>query len=639
MIKKSYRYLQGYTLDPGYSSQLDSISFNQTIYRIRWEDMIPPTNRNAKQHINGEYFEVIDIDPSSNCYYEPLNLNSIEVLSQNGLPPSEGNPQFHQQFVYTIAMKTLDSFEKALGRKIIWSIRKGIDGKREYVDKIRLYPHALREANAYYDSSKKALLFGYFKSSPKLNGVSFPGGAVFTCLSPDIIAHEVTHALLDSVHPRFMENTNHDVPAFHEAFADIIALLQRFTMNELIEAQLRSTRGNLNEFNVLGELATQFGNALPYGHGALRSAIGTRNENGKWIRKTPDPTLYQTVFEPHDRGSLLVAAFFDALIKVYTFKTQDLIRIASNGTGILPNGMISHDLTKRLAQELSQIAQHMLNIAIRALDYCPPVDINFGDYLRALITADLDAAPADDNNYRVALMDSFRSWGIFPDLVNTFSVESLQWFKPSSFDKNEEAALKKIAKSVEQDVRYILSLSDRKKIFEAYNDGQSELHKFLMSKQDILGPDKWDKFLKKLGLSSNTITYKDEMGNDRKQENNMKLEVHKIRPVYRMGREGNILEQVIVTLTQKANVSIGEGESNDFIFRGGCTLIFNLANNFSLDYIITKNIASQRRFLAQWNYQQGRSEASNFSFHDSIYQDDNCSRRIDFARLHFYNTI
>lgn len=637
MSKQSYRYLQGYTLDPGFSSQLDTINFNQTVYRIRWEDMDDPDNPDTKQHINGEYFEVIDIDPSSNCYYDPIDLNSIEVLSQNGLQPSEGNPQFHQQFVYTIAMKTLDSFEKALGRKVIWGTRKGENGDREYVGKIRLYPHALREANAYYDSSKKSLLFGYFKSSPRHNGVSFPGGVVFTCLSPDIIAHEVTHALLDSIHPRFIENTNQDVPAFHEAFADIVALLQRFTMNELVEAQLRNTRGDLNEFNILGELATQFGNALPHGHGALRSAIGTRNEKGKWIRRTPDPTLYQTVFEPHARGSLLVAAFFDALIKVYTFKTQDLIRIASNGTGVLPNGMISHDLTIRLAQELSQIAQHMLNIAIRALDYCPPVDINFGDYLRALITADLDAAPADDNNYRIALMESFRNWGIFPDLVNTFSIESLQWCKPDSFDNDEEKALTRIAESVKAVVRDTFSLNDREEIFKTYNKKQSDLHKFLMNKRNVMGSDKWNKFLKKLGLSSNSITYKDELGNDRKQTNEMKLEVHKIRPVYRMGREGNILEQVIVTLTQKAEVSLEE--DNSFVFRGGCTLIFNLENNFSLDYIITKNIASQRRFLAQWNYQQGKSEASNHAIHESIYQDDTCSRRIDFAKLHFHNTI
>src|SRR5690606_5684309 len=108
------------------------------------------------------------------------------------------------------------------------------------------------------------------KAAPQVQGSNFPGGAVFTCLSPDIIAHETTHALLDSIHPRFIENTNPDVPAFHEGFADIVALLQRFTVNTLVENQIARTQGRLDQnFNFLGELATQFGNALAHGRGAL----------------------------------------------------------------------------------------------------------------------------------------------------------------------------------------------------------------------------------------------------------------------------------------------------------------------------------------------------------------------------------
>ena len=43
-------------------------------------------------------------------------------------------------------------------------------------------------------------------------------------------------------------------------------------------------------------------------------------------------------------------------------------------------------------------------MCIRALDYCPAVDITFGEYLRALITADLDAVPNDP------LITALRSW-------------------------------------------------------------------------------------------------------------------------------------------------------------------------------------------------------------------------------------
>ena len=89
----------------------------------------------------------------------------------------------------------------------------------------------MREANAYYNSDKLALLFGYFTAASQIQGANYPGGTVFTCLSPDIVAHETTHAILDSIHHRYMEDTNLDVAAFHEGFADIVALLQRFTFS------------------------------------------------------------------------------------------------------------------------------------------------------------------------------------------------------------------------------------------------------------------------------------------------------------------------------------------------------------------------------------------------------------------------
>ena len=199
----------------------------------------------------GEYIEVIDFDPPSGCWYEPVDLSDEAVASQQGLTPSEGNPQFHQQFVYAVAMKTIRHFERALGRKIVWyprltrttPARGRVQCRRDYVQRLRIYPHALRDANAYYDPDKTALLFGYFAAADQSQGANYPGGLVFTCLSPDIVAHETTHAILDSIHHRYIEDTNPDVAAFHEGFADIVALLQRFTFRELVEHQLYAAGG------------------------------------------------------------------------------------------------------------------------------------------------------------------------------------------------------------------------------------------------------------------------------------------------------------------------------------------------------------------------------------------------------------
>jgi hypothetical protein len=278
--------------------------------------------------------------------------------------------------VYAVAMTTIRHCERALGRLALWSPRKvqdkagGVD--YEFVPRLRVYPHGLREANAYYSPAKKALLFGYFPASGASPGKNLPGGIVFTCLSHDVIAHETTHALLDGLHRRYNEPSNPDVLAFHEAFADVVALRQHFNNQEVLLHQIARTRGDLASQNMLGQLAQQFGEAIGH-YGALRDAIGRVNPaTGKWEPLTPDPTAYETTAQPHARGSLLVAAVFDAFLAIYKARVADLFRIATSGTGVLPAGDIHPDLVRRLASEAAKAAGHVLQMAIRALDYCPP---------------------------------------------------------------------------------------------------------------------------------------------------------------------------------------------------------------------------------------------------------------------------
>jgi hypothetical protein len=181
------------------------------------------------------------------------------------------------------------------------------------------------------------------------------------------------------------------------------------------------------------------------------------------------------------------------------------------------------------------------------------------------------------------------------------------------------------------------AITDRPEMAEEYKKRQAQLHELLMGKQDIMGNDKWEGFLAKLGLVNNHMIYTDEMGNKLRPFNDLKLEVNKIRPAYTRGREDNILEQVIVSLTQKAEVKLKGNQL--FRFRGGCTLIFNLAEKFRLDHIITKNIGSQRRFLNQLNYRYGAEGANLNAFSGSIYDDDCFSDRINFAQLHFHDNL
>lgn len=641
--RPDFRFLRGYAIDPGFSTRLDSAAVNLVTYRIPFEPIKPgPT---------GEYIEVMDVDPASGCWYEPVDLSSDDVSSQHGLDPSEGSPQFHQQFVYAVAMKTIWHFERALGRKVIWApqlVRKRRprstnDRKleRRYVRALRIHPHAFREANAYYDPEKVAVEFGYFVAADQHEGTNYPGGLVFTCLSPDIVAHEVTHAILDSIHPRYMEDTNPDVAAFHEGFADIVALLQRFTFRELVEHEIARTAGRLDRYSILGELATQFGEALEGNRGALRSMIGRRGADGTWRALAPSPRDYTLADEAHDRGAVLVATVFDAFQRLYMHRTEDLRRIASGGTGILPDGSISTDLVRRFAGEAAEIAQHLLHICIRALDYCPPSDITYGDFLRALVTADRDIAPEDEVGYRLALIEAFRARGIFPDRVPTFSEQSLCW-APPEFTKGQKDILDALIAAITDDVRKLADELDREEHYKLAEASRIRVHQFLKTRQQNASEREWEAFLNLLGLTSRPLrelfgdrasgvrfTYDNKPAGDRIPN----IEVHTFRPAFRAGREGRQVEQVLVTLTQRVNCEYDEdGERRTMVFRGGSSLILSLGAKPAVDFVVVKSIKSDRRFRAQCAYVNGDTDERPQSY--SMYADEQRHWKLDFNLLH-----
>jgi tetratricopeptide (TPR) repeat protein len=429
VLEPPCRRLRVFAFDPSMGRHLQTAPINEVTLKIPWEGKAPIGKSALGAGPVGEYLEVVDYDPASGYFYEPLDLDDERLLAADGLAPSEGDPQFHQQMVYAVGMNLIDHFERALGRKALWADHQNARRDPEFVQRLRIYPHALREANAYYSPAKKALLFGYFWPEAQQ---SEDYGPVFTCLSHDVIAHEMSHALLDGLHPSFTEPSNGDVFAFHEAFADLVALFQHFSHSEVLLHEIARTRSDLGTENLLGQLAQQFGRAIGR-RGALRDALGGADrKSGEWRPSQPSPRDLERAHEPHDRGAILVAAVFDAFVSIYKSRVADLLRIATQGSGILAPGALHPDLVARLAATAAKVATHFLRLCIRALDYCPPVDITLGDYLRALITADLEFVRDDRYNYRLALLEGFERRGIYPRDVRNISIESLVWRPPQT---------------------------------------------------------------------------------------------------------------------------------------------------------------------------------------------------------------
>ena len=369
------------------------------------------------------------------------------------------------------------------------------------------------------------------------------------------------------------------------------------SLRDVLHHQIAETRGDLASQNRLGELAQQFGQAIGK-RGALRSAIG----------REPNPEDYATVLEPHDRGSILVAAVFDAFLTIYKARIADLLRIASDGTGVLPEGQLHPDLVNRLAEEAADTAQHVLEMCIRALDYCPPVDITFGDYLRAIVTADSEFDPVDDHHHRVAFAEGFRRWGIVPDNVRTLSVDGLLWRPAADAPDENENVVIDIVKRWAADIDSWNLSNDRAKLYDLMRAKRAQLHKHLESK-----------------LEANSVILS---GIDP----DIPFEVHSIRPSLRMDWNEQARLQWVIELTQRIPQG-GNGAAPDYYFRGGCTLLVD-AEDGKVRYSIKKPLDDEGRKERQRRFLQ---DEANESLAATYFGDTVAEAAEPFAMLHRFS--
>ncbi len=339
------------------------------------------------------------VSSTSRLTARSCDLEDRRVLIQQGYSPSRSDTRFQQQMVYAVCSSVYAAFKAALGRDPAWGFDRGDDEERRTAGVLKIHPRAFEGPNAHYNNVAGSLEFGWFTADGNTFGM-MKGERVYTCLSHDIIAHELTHALLDGLRARFTIPTRIDVLAFHEAFADIVAVFQHFSYRDVVLAAIRRSRGQVTD-GLLTDLARPLGRSTER-PSPLRSAVDSLD--GTRLR-------YDAKLEPHQLGSVLVLAVFDAFNVIYTRKTARFIRLATGGTGNLPMGELPADLQVILAEEASRLASQFLSICIRAVDYCPPVDLEFGEFLRAVITADRELVPDDPWAYREAWIDAFRDRG------------------------------------------------------------------------------------------------------------------------------------------------------------------------------------------------------------------------------------
>jgi hypothetical protein len=588
-----YRRIKVFAFDP----MLGRSPLHRIVLNVPYEPLKPgPT---------GSRIQIIDFDGVNQTYYDPVNLDDGRLLLQDGLDPSESDPHFHQQMVYAVAMKVLENFDAALGRRLYF------DGRRP----LCIFPHAFAGANAFYDPRRGAVLFGYFPASKSNFGANLPGQPIFSCLSHDIITHEVTHAITHRLRDHFLEPTNGDVLAFHEAFSDIVAIFQHFSFPEILRNAIQETQGGLRDNTDLVDLAQQFGYATGQ-RGALRSAVDE-----------PDPVRFALTVEPHERGSVLVGAVFAGFLRTYQARIQDLLRIASGGTGQLPQGAIHPDLANRMADEATSVANSTLRMCIRAFDYLPPVDVTFGDYLRALVTADFELNPSDTLGLRRAIVEACRERGIHPDDVNSLSEDELRWMRVDPVNQTAQS---------ERDLLTIINAMSVELIQEAALTSRNSVLDDLTSGAVPRGADISSQYGGKLRSWAESNAALLHLSSEEA------IQPEGFHTVFRVGRDGMLLMELVLQFTQTRKQT--EYDFGGVPLRGGSTIIVQA--NGKIRYVISKplvsstlcapeNARAKRRLERQAAYLNSADERDSLHiWKDQRFQQERLSRMANLAGLH-----
>lgn len=291
---------------------------------------------------------------------------SFEYFQQNGLVD---NPEFHQVNVFGVLCRTLDLVEEEVGHPIVWK-----DG-----GPLVIRPHAFEGMNAYYDPINPSLNFGYFNSP-------FRRAPVWTCLSHDIVAHELGHAILDTFRPLYLYSADIDTSALHESFSDILAMFAALQYPTVVEHIYRQTNGDMRHPSLITRLAEEFGTGI-FGAGVpyLRSAL----EGSKYAPDEPK--------QPHTRSTIWTAAIYEIMEKLVDF--------------IDPSGF------PEFAIALADATRWMKGMLIRALHYTPPTSLSMPMLARLIYEADAQVYPSD-SKFRDIAKEVFIARNLWNDKID-----------------------------------------------------------------------------------------------------------------------------------------------------------------------------------------------------------------------------
>jgi hypothetical protein len=177
--------------------------------------------------------------------------------------------------------------------------------------------------------------------------------------------------------------------------------------------------------------------------------------------------------------------------------------------------------------------------------------------------------------------------------VRNLSAETLRWPATKQGGDLVFSPIIQKLREVSERTQYFVS---RKTTFDEMAKLRGRLHEQLLpSIQDLAG------FENMTGLCLRCDAMPEGLKLDRYGQPS--FEVHSLTPAQRVGPDGDLLNQMIISITQRRILSTDptHAGSDDFNFRGGCTLIMDL-DSLDLKYLIVKRIDDEDRLERQRKY-------------------------------------
>lgn len=171
------------------------------------------------------------------------------------------------------------------------------------------------DLNAFYD--RQGLKFFH----QRVEGVDvFSGG------SPEIVRHELGHAVLDALRPQLWNAAMHEADALHEAFGDISALLTALQMESLRTAVLTQTQGRIEQSSRMSRLAEQLGWAVEKVAPGAAEPDCLRNMSNRFfyrdpVELPPSGPANMLTSGPHSFSRVFSGAFLKIVAGI--FRQQD----------------------------------------------------------------------------------------------------------------------------------------------------------------------------------------------------------------------------------------------------------------------------------------------------------------------------